>query len=418
MKTYGKYIKPYLCYFIIAPLLMILEVYCDVKIPALSAEIINVGIVNEEGGQIVSLTVQMLIHVVFAIIGGVGASYFATKAAVNFSGDLRMDIFEKIQEFSFANIDRVSTGSLITRLTNDITQLQQLVVMCLRMLFRAPGMLIGSIIMAYVINPKLSTIFFALVPILSVIIYIVLNLSYKKFGVLQEKVDGLNTSIQEILTNVRVVKAFVREDYEYTRFLDTNEELKESGLQAYRISILQMPLMTLVVNLACVVLIWVGSTLVDTGGMQIGDISALITYLTQILMSVNMIAMMFLQSSRAIVSGKRITEVLHTQITIQNRESQHLTKKVESGRIQFEHVNFKYYKKSSELVLKDLTFTIESGETVGIIGSTGCGKTSLINLIPRLYDVENGTVYVDGVDVKEYDLQNLRNGVAVVLQNN
>ncbi|MFI3176749.1 MAG: ABC transporter ATP-binding protein [Eubacteriales bacterium] len=418
MKPYMKYIKPYLIFFILSPLLMIIEVYCDVKIPSLSAEIINVGVVNGDTSHILSLTAQMIGFVCLAVASGVGAAYFATKAAANFACDLRGDVFLKIQSFSFANIDKFHTGSLITRLTNDITQLQQLVVMCLRMLFRAPGMLIGAMIMAYVISPKLSVVFFVLLPVLAVTIYIVLAISYKKFGVLQDKVDSLNTNIQEVLTNIRVIKAFTREGHEYEKFQGVNDNLKEAGLKAYRISILQMPIMTVAVNFACIAIIWIGSQAFDTGDLLLGDISALITYLTQILMSVNMIAMIFLQSSRAIISGMRISEVLDAKVTIVSECSGTEHKIVESGTIVFDHVNFSYYDNNVDLVLADVNFTIQSGETIGVVGSTGCGKTSLIHLIPRLYDVNGGAIYVDGMNVKEYDLTNLRDGVSVVLQNN
>lgn len=417
MKQYVKYSKPYLRYFIITPLLMFCEVYCDVKIPALAAEIINVGVVYGDSQGIMTLSIQMLVYVALAISSGVGAAYFAVRAAVNFGGDLRVDVFEKIQEFSFANIDHFRAGSLITRLTNDISQMQQLVVMCLRMAIRAPGMLIGGIIMSYVISPKLSTVFLFLVPILILIMYVILQLSYKKFGVLQGKIDAVNIYIQEILTNIRVVKAFTRESFEDDKFQQTNEDLKISGLRAYRITMFQMPLMTLAVNFASVAIIWLGSQAFHLGEIEIGSISAMITYLMQILMSMNMLAMIFLQSSRALVSSKRLTEVLTAEVTIQDNHAE-IVNTVNSGNIKFEHVKFRYYQNSEDLVLSDLNFEIPSGKTVGIIGSTGSGKSSLIHLIPRLYEVSEGSVYVDGTNVKDYTLENLRDGVAIVLQNN
>lgn len=418
MKQYYKHIRPYWIYFVLSPLLMLVEVFSDVMIPTLSAQIINVGVANMDGGEILIYGGKMVLCVMVAIFSGVGASYCATKASVNFSSDVREELFAKIQEFSFANIDKFSTGSLITRLTNDITQLQQFTVMCLRMAFRAPGMLVGAIFMSYMISGNLSIVYLMLVPVLSLIIYITIHWAYSKFNFLQVKIDGLNSKVQEMLTNIRVIKALTREDYEEERFGEVNEELKIAGLKAYRITILQLPLMTVVINAATIVILWLGSQALDVGDIEIGDISALVTYLTQILSSVNMIAMVFLQSSRAIVSNKRIVDVLGTKVDITNVENSYSEKEVGSGTIRFEHVDFKYYKKNEELVLTDIDFEIQSGETVGIIGSTGCGKTSLVNLIPRLYDVDAGAVYVDGVNVKDYSLKELRDGVAVVLQSN
>lgn len=418
MNRYYKHIKPYWIFFVLSPIMMLIEVYCDVKLPYISAEIINVGVANEDTGYILYLTFKMLAYLSIGICGGVGASYCATKASLNFSCDLRAEIYEKIQTFSFKNIDRFSTGSLVTRLTNDITQLQQFVVMCLRMAFRAPGILIGAIFMAYTISPNLSAVFLVLVPILAVIITIVIVFSYKRFGFLQDKIDALNTNVQEFLTNIRVIKAFTREDFEYDKFDYVNADLQNTSISAYNITILQLPLMTMIVNFATIAIIYLGSKALHLDQLEIGDISALITYLTQILASVNMIAMVFLQSSRAIVSSARINEVLDTKADIENKIDMNLNKTVDSGSVTFKNVNFKYYLNNKELVLSNINLHIESGETVGIIGSTGCGKTSLINLIPRLYDTVSGSVLVDGVDVKKYDLKNLRDGVAVVLQNN
>ncbi|MFI3171771.1 MAG: ABC transporter ATP-binding protein [Eubacteriales bacterium] len=418
MKRYIKHIKPYWIFFVLSPLLMLVEVYCEVKIPSLAAEIINVGVASADVDQIMYITVQMFAHIILAIIGGVGAAYSANRAAVSFSCDLRAEVFRKIQEFSFANIDKYSTGSLITRLTNDITQLQEMVVMCLRMMFRAPGMLCGAIIMSYIISPSLSIVFVLLVPLLALVISITLALSYKKFGALQQKIDGLNTNVQEVLTNIRVIKAFTRENHENEKFKKVNSELKTAGLTAYKVTILQMPIMTLIINFGTISIMWLGSKALNNSLIEVGDISALITYLTQILMSVNMIAMIFLQGSRALVSGKRVLEILETEIDIVSDEDATVGKKVESGEIEFRNVDFRYYKNNEEKVLSNISFVIESGKTVGIIGSTGCGKTSLVNLIPRLYDATKGEVLVDGVNVKEYNLQNLREGVSVVLQNN
>ncbi|MFI3324958.1 MAG: ABC transporter ATP-binding protein [Clostridia bacterium] len=418
MKRYFKYIKPYWIFFVLSPLLMVVEVYADVLMPALAADVIDIGVASGEASTLGILALKMFGVFVMAILSGTGAAYAATKASVEFAHDLREDIFTKIQSFSFQNIDKFSTGSLVTRLTNDITQLQQLVVIALRMAFRAPGLLVGAMIMAFTINAKLAIIFVVIVPILAIIIALVLYFAYKKFALLQIKVDALNTTVQEILTNIRIVKALTREKYEADRFDDVNDDLKTTGLQAFRITILQTPAMTILVNAGTIAILWFGATAFNNGEIAIGSISALITYLAQILGSVGMLANVFMQASRAIVSGKRVSEILDEEVDISDDNAKKLDKTVNSGDVVFENVNFKYYKNNKELVLSNINIHIKSGETVGIIGSTGCGKTSFVHLIPRLYDADAGNVYVDGTNVKDYSLKNLRDGVAMVLQNN
>ncbi|MFI3238590.1 MAG: ABC transporter ATP-binding protein [Lachnospiraceae bacterium] len=418
MKLYYKHMKPYLIFFIMAPLLMLVEVYCDVKIPSLSAEIINSAVLGESKYVILKTAGTMLLVALTAAAAGIGASFCATNASVNFCHDLREEVFDKIQAFSFYNIDKFSTGSLVTRLTNDVRQVGQIIVMSLRMLFRAPGMLIGAIWMAYSISPSMSIIFIVLTPILALIVFSVLHISYPRFAKLQDKIDALNTTVQEGLINIRVIKAFTREKFEKDKFKVVNENLKNTGLSAYRINILQMPLMTFTVNMTTIAILWFGSKALGKGELLIGDISAFITYLTQILMSVNMIANVFLQSARSIVSARRIREVLTDEIDISDEHALHKDKKVLTGDVRFEQVSFKYYQNSEDAVLSNINVDIRSGQSVGIVGSTGCGKTSFVHLISRLYDATEGTVYVDGMDVKEYSLKNLRDGVAVVLQNN
>ncbi|OON96410.1 MAG: ABC transporter [Epulopiscium sp. Nele67-Bin005] len=415
MQRYMKYITPYWAYCLLAPLCMFIEVYCDLQIPLFSAKIINQGIENLDSTATITIMLTMMLYIVCAVSSGIGAAYFASKASVNFACDLREDVFTKIQDFSFSNIDKFTAGSLITRLTNDISQLQQLVMMVLRMLIRVVGMLVGAVIMAYTINKEVSVIFTILLPILTIIVYAVLKLSFSKFMFLQEKVDDLNIRVREVLVNIRVIKAFTREDYEEDKFKTVNENLTDTSLKAYRISLWQTPLITLSVNMATIGVLYMGGQLLEINELQIGDISALITYLTQILASVNMLGMVFLQSTKSIVSARRLGEVLDTNIDITDNESD---KVVGSGDIRFENVSFKYTKNNNEMVLRNLNLEIKSGETVGIIGSTGCGKTSFAHLIPRLYDANEGNVYVDGTNVKDYTLHNLREGVAVVLQNN
>ncbi len=413
---YFKYIKPYLPFFILAPLSMMLEVYCDIRIPALAAELINLGVMNSDSSEILRIALIMMGYVIISIFGGISVSYCSAKASVNFACDLREDVFSVIQKFSFANLDSFSTGSLITRLTNDITQMQNLVQMSLRLLIRAPGLLIGSMIMAFTINAEIAVIFLFLLPILLLIISVVMSVSYKKFGSLQACVDSLNSNISEFLTNIRLIKALTREDHESERFDGINAELRETGLSAYRINILQMPLMTLAVNMAIIAVVWLGSIALGEGAMQVGDVSAFITYLSQFLMSVIMLATVCLNISRAVASSKRIKEVLITDSDIRDGANTEL--RVKNGEIEFKDVYFKYYINSEKYILENISLSIKAGQTAGIIGSTGCGKTSLVQLIARLYDTTKGSVLVDGRDVKDYTLKNLRESVAVVLQNN
>ena len=418
MKRYIKYIKPYLPYFIVGPLMMIVEVIGEVTMPYLMAQIINNGVAQKDVSYIVSTGLLMVVVALCMMGGGVGAAYFGAKAAVNFAADLRKDVFAKVQQFSFNNIDSFSTGSLVTRLTNDITQLQNMVNMCLRMMLRAPGMMIGSIIMAFMMNARLAVILLIAMPILMIAIGIVTMTAFPRFEGMQKKLDKLNSKIQESLTNVRVIKSFVREKHEQERFKEANGDLMDSSLRAFRIVILNMPIMALAMNLTTLAVVWFGGQQIIAGDMLVGDLSSFISYITQVLMSLMMLAMIILQSSRALASEKRIREVLDTVVDLTDEYAAEPKKQVESGRIEFQNVSFRYYKDTEEKVLNDINLVIESGQTVGVIGSTGCGKTTLVSMSPRIYDVDEGQVLVDGVDVKDYGLKNLREGVGMVLQKN
>ena len=418
MKRYWKYVKPYLYAFILGPILMITEVVGEVVLPALMAQIINVGAANHDIAYIIEMGGVMILTAFVMMGGGIGGAWFAAKASISFGADLRNDCFRKVQKFSFQNIDSFSTGSLVTRLTNDITQVQNLIMMGLRMMLRAPGMLIGAIIMAVAMNPGLARIFLVILPVMVVTIAVIMMTAFPRFTVMQKKLDRVNSNIQECLQNVRVIKSFVRGDYEEKRFFRSNGDLKESSLRAFKIVILQMPLVAFFMNVTTLAVVWLGGQEVLAGDMQVGNLTAFTTYIVQVLMSLMMLAMVFLQSSRAIASAKRINEILDTEIDLTDENASQKEKEVEQGRIEFRHVSFRYYKDSREKVLDDISLTIELGQTVGIIGSTGCGKTTLVSMIPRLYDVDEGQVLVDGVDVREYSLKRLREGVGMVLQKN
>jgi len=420
MKRYGKYVKPYLSAFILGPIMMIVEVVGEVLLPKLMSLIINNGIATRDVAYITKMGILMLIVVALMAFGGIMGAYFASKASISFASDLRSDVFAKVQQFSFRNIDDFSTGSLVTRLTNDITQIQGVVMMCLRMALRSPGMFIGALIMAFSINKKLALIILVVIPVLAIAIGTIMKLAFPRFEIMQKKLDALNSGIQETLTNVRVVKSFVREDHEIKKFAVLNKDLKDTSLGAMKIVICNMPVMTLAMNITTMAVVWYGGNLIIGGEMPVGDLTAFISYITQILMSLMMLSMIFLNASRAGVSLKRINEVLDTEVDLNDDHASQKEKKVKAGRVEFRDVSFAYAGEHGvgETVLEHVTFTAEPGQTIGIIGSTGSGKTSLVQLIPRLYDVTEGQVLVDGVDVREYSLKNLRNGVGMVLQKN
>lgn len=419
LKRWSKYIKPYLPYFIIGPLCMIVEVIGEIVMPRLLAIVINSGTDNTLTVTKSIVTALLMIGTALIMMaGGVGGAYFGAKASVNFATDLRADIFKKVQSFSFGNIDKFSSGSLVTRLTNDVTQLQNFVNMLLRMALRAPGMMIGALIMAIVLNPSLSLVLAVTIPVMVIVIVCLISVGFKKFVKMQAKVDGLNSNVQESVTNVRVVKSFVREEFEDKKFRKSNADLKEAGMSAMKFMIMMQPVATIFMNITTLAVIWFGSKLVVGNEMAVGDLSAFITYVTQILTSLMMITILLMTSARAFASARRIKEVLEEEIEISDENAARPEAKVENGKIEFKNVSFRYYKNSEEPVLENIDLTIEPGQTVGIIGSTGCGKTTLVSLIPRLYDADGGEVLVDGINVKDYSLYNLREGVSMVLQKN
>ncbi len=418
MKRFWKYIKPYLGAFVFGPILMIVEVIGEVLLPKLMANIINIGAASHNVPYIIGMGIAMIASAFLMMAGGIGGAYFAAKAAISFSSDLRSDLFDKVQKFSFSNLDQFSTGSLVTRLTNDITLVQNLINMALRMMLRAPGLLIGALIMAIVMNAKLAVVVLIVIPILVALIMLIIKIAFPRFEIMQKKLDFLNSNIQEVLTNVRVIKSFVRSGYEEKKFADANEDLKQSSLSAFKVVIFTMPLMMCMMNVTTLAVVWFGGNQILAGSMPVGDLTAFTTYIVQILMSLMMLAMVLLQSSRALASLHRITEVLDTEISLSDENCGLPKKTVNSGRVEFQDVSFRYYKENKETVLSHISFKVESGQTLGIIGSTGSGKTTLVQMIPRLYDVDEGRVLVDGVDVKDYSLRNLREGVGMVLQKN
>ncbi len=429
-----KYVKPYLPYFILGPLCMIIEVIGEVLLPLIQGYIIFgvygdaskmpawlakvYDLLGTQSSFIVALAVGMVLTAVLMMIGGVGGAYFGAKASVNFAADLRADVYRKVQSYSFANIDKFNTGSLVTRLTNDVTQLQNFVNTLLRMALRAPGMFIGALIMAIAIKPDLAVVLAVALPVMLLCILLFMKLGFPRFTAMQARVDGLNANVQESITNIRVVKSFVRETHESRRFAETNANLKRAGMRAVGVVILMSPLMTLIMNSTTLAVLYFGGHMVLDGNMEIAQLSPFVTYITQILSSLMMVTMLFMQFSRAMASAGRIKELMHEEIDINDTAAAHPELCVTRGEIEFRNVSFRYYKNSEGKVLDGVNLKIPAGATVGIIGSTGSGKTTLVSMIPRLYDADEGEILVDGVNVKDYSLYNLREGVGMVLQKN
>lgn len=433
MKRWLKYVKPYLPAFILGPLCMVIEVIGEVVMPKLLACIIDYGVSGKEstgfvkwiysvsnGGSpfIIAITVGMILTALCMMAGGVGGAWFGAKASVNFATDVRRDVYKKVQKFSFANIDKFQTGSLVTRLTNDITQIQNFINTLLRMALRAPGMMIGALIMAILLNPSLTLVLAVSIPCMLVFIVFLIKIGFPRFSRMQTKIDALNSCVQENITNVRVVKSFVREEEEIKKFSTANGNLKKAGLGAMGIMIFISPVMSFFMNATTIAVYWFGGKMLLSGTMTPGDLTAFITYITQILSSLMMVTMMLIMMSRALASAKRVAEVLDEKIDISDTDAKYPDKTVENGKIQFKNVSFRYYKNSEEKVLDNISFTVPEKSTVGIIGSTGCGKTTLVSMISRLYDPDEGDILVDDISVKDYSLYNLREGVGMVLQKN
>ncbi len=417
MKFWMKYVKPYWHQFILGPICMIIEVAGEMFMPLYMALVME-NAENKGVGFCLGVTGLMILTALVMMAGGIGGAYFGAKASVNFATDLRGDVYRKVQTFSFANIDRFSTGSLVTRLTNDVTQVQNFVAMLLRMALRSPGMLIGGIIMAVMLKPRLSVILAVAVPLLLLSISGIILRGFSRFSIVQGKIDDLNSTVQENITNVRVVKSFVREEHEKGRFHKANISLKNANLNALKNMIWMQPIMTIFMNVTVLAVLWFGGNMVVVGDMRYSDLSAFITYVTQILSSLMMVTFMLMISSRAMASARRIRQVLDEQPDLNDHLAQYKEQRVEKGEITFKDVSFRYYKDSEDPVLSHIDVTIPAGSTVGIIGSTGCGKTTLVSMIPRFYDPDEGEVLVDGINVKDYSLYHLREGVGMVLQKN
>jgi ATP-binding cassette subfamily B protein len=414
MKKLIRYLKPYTLFAILAPLFMLIEVICDLYQPTLLAHIVDNGILKNNFQLILHTGLVMLAVAFIGVIGGVSCTVFSSLASQYFGRDLRNELFKKVQQFSFSNIDKFHTSSLITRLTNDINQLQTLVMMSLRIMVRAPLLFVGGIIMAIYLNKNLSIIFLFSIPILASIFLFIMKKSFPLFSEVQKRIDYVNNVVRENLVGIRVVRAFRREDYEKERFKYANTMLMNAVIKAIMLMIIAMPLFMLVMNLSILVVLWFGGLLVNQGNMKVGEVMAYINYMGQIMFSLMMIGNILMFVSRASVSAERVLEVLEEKIDIQNKENADKTP-IRGGKVKFEHVYFSYFNKE-ESVLKDINFEVNSGEIIGIIGTTGSGKSTLVNLIPRLYDVTSGRILIDGRDIRDIDLKILRDAISMVPQ--
>ncbi|MFO7947718.1 MAG: ABC transporter ATP-binding protein [Armatimonadota bacterium] len=409
------FMAPYKVWALIAPGLMALEVAMDLAQPRLLQTIVDVGIANEDGALILHTLLIMIGVAVVGAVGGIGCTFYATRAAFSFGADVRAGLFRQVQRLSFSDLARLETGSLITRLTNDVDQVQHAAAMLLRILVRAPLLVIGSLIMAVITSPRLSLLIFGLSPLLIATFVIIAGRAQKLFSAVQDRLDRVNITMLENLAGVRVIKAFVRAAHEITRFRRANDEYMQETVRASVMVATMMPIMMLLINVGTVGVLWWGGLLVQAGEVEVGQILAFINYLMQMLGSLMMVGMLVMRISRADASAERIIEVLETEPGMQDPPDPNELTEVE-GRVDFNDVTFSYDGDGGEPVLRDISFTVEPGETVGIIGATGSGKSTLVHLIPRLYDVTSGSVLIDGHDVRTVRRDDLRRISATVLQ--
>ncbi|RAV20373.1 ABC transporter ATP-binding protein [Paenibacillus contaminans] len=414
MRKLIVYLKPYWKASVLAPLFMLLEVYMDLLQPKLMAQIVNVGVAERDLSYIWQSGGLMLGVAAIGLIGGVGCTIYSSIASQHFGADVRKDLFRTVQTFSFRNLDTFQTGSLVTRLTNDVVQMQTFVQMTLRIFVRAPFLSLGSVIMAITISPRLALILAVSIPILFAVLFLIIRYAYPLFSKVQSKLDGVNTVLQENLTGIRVVKAFVRSKFEGERFGRANKDYMEMALKATRAIAINMPVMQLILNASVVAVLWYGGHHYWTGGMPIGDLIAFLNYVTQVLFSLLMVGMMIMSVSRAKVSAERINEVLETRPEIADSANAKRCA-IRAGKVEFTDVSFGY-DAGRDPVLRNVTLTAEPGQTIALLGATGSGKSSLVALIPRLYEASSGRVAVDGTDVREIGLDHLRSRIGMVFQ--
>ena len=405
---------------LLSPILIVLEVICELLLPLVMAEIVDTAIPAGDEVYIFQLGILMLFLALAAMACGVGSAKYATFASQGFGANLRQCLFDKVQEFSFADIDRFSSASLITRMTNDVNAMTMMLAMGLRMLVRAPVMLIAALAISISLNARLALVLAVVIPVMVIVIGVLMKLCTKLFETMQKRIDNLNNTLQENLVAIRVVKAFVREDFERKKFKKSNDELMEAALAVGLRIIAILPVMMLAMNGATVAVLYFGGRMVMGAEFDLGSLQAFINYIFQILMSVMMVAMSLLQLSRAQACAHRIHEVLNTEPSVEDApDAAQRTLPAPRGQVEFRDVSFKYVTSGTgDDVLSHISFTVQPGQFVALVGGTGTGKSTLVNLIPRFYDVTGGAVLVDGMDVRDYPLEALRGRIGMVLQNN
>ena len=418
MKKYKEHIKKHRYCFLLAPLFMTLEAAGEFILPFINANIIDRGAANGDIPYILENGFYMLLIAAAMLAFGVLGAFFAVRGSARVAAGVRRDAFARIQTFSFSDIDRFSTGSLITRVTNDITQVQTFLQTLMRGFFRSPVMLVGALVMSFQLNAEIAMVILIVLPFLALATFLIIRTASPRYTAMQEWIDTLNTGIGETITNEKVIKSFVREEHEKKKFRKINTALMKKSVSALKMLILMQPVSALAINVTTLVVVWVAGRQIMVGGMEIGSLTAFITYLSQVLTALNFLANIFLQGTRAAASSRRLSEVMDTCPDISDEKAARRDYHVKEGGIEFQNVSFRYFKNAGAPVLDDVSVKIGPGEFVGIIGSTGSGKSTLISLIPRLYDPDAGKVLVDGIDVKELSLYELRESVAVVLQKN
>ena len=418
MKKYKEHIKKHWYCFLLAPIFMTLEAAGEFILPFINANIIDKGAANGDIPYILENGFYMLLIAAAMLAFGVLGAFFAVRGSARVAAGVRRDAFARIQTFSFSDIDRFSTGSLITRVTNDITQVQTFLQTLMRGFFRSPVMLVGALVMSFQLNAEIAMVILIVLPFLAIATFLIIKTASPRYTVMQEQIDTLNTGIGETITNEKVIKSFVREEYEKEKFRKINTALMDKSISALKMMILMQPVSALAINVTTLVVVWVAGRQIMIGGMEIGSLTAFITYLSQVLTALNFLANIFLQGTRAAASNRRLSEVMNTSPDISDDGASRREYRVEKGSIEFRNVSFRYFKNVGAPVLDDVSVKIEPGEFVGIIGSTGSGKSTFVSLIPRLYDPDAGEVLVDGINVKELSLYELRESVAVVLQKN
>ena len=416
LKRIFSYMKQYKKYACLALLCIAVEAVLELMVPMIMADLIDNGVANGDTAYIYTKGLQMAGCAVLALILGIGSARFSALAGQVLGANIRQAEYEKLQSYSFANIDHFRVSSLVTRLTSDVTNIQNSVSTGMRPFGRSPVMLIFASSVAFTINRTLAFVFFVALPILAVLLIIIIMNVRPLYGRMQNAIDLVNRSIQENLTAIRVVKAYVRGDYEVAKFEEVNANLKKESEKAFGIAVLNMPAMQFVMYGTIISILFIGGHLINAGQLKIGELTSFLSYVLLILNSLMMMSNVFLMMTRSLASASRIVEVLDEKIDITDEQAEDIS--VKKGSIEFDHVWFKYKKEAKEYVLSDVSFNIEAGQTIGIIGQTGSAKTTLVSLIPRLYDATKGTVRIDGIDVKKYPMRHLRDAIAVVLQKN